>query len=119
MGTVAQIKGRTTNDSEESAVDEGTKRNSALRLEEETTKESETWKETRHSIASSSSPSSSSVSAVIDNSLDWFEAKRNLAYVLYGGIFVGLASHIEYNHLFPLIFGSEHNAKTIIEKVLF
>ena len=53
-----------------------------------------------------------------DGSFNW-EFRRNLAYVLYGGIFVGLMCHLEYNVLFPVLFGSEHSTKTIFEKVIF
>jgi len=49
---------------------------------------------------------------------DW-EARRNLAYVLYGGIFVGFLSHIEYNCLFPVLFGTEHTLATTVKEVLF
>ncbi|KAL3913486.1 MAG: hypothetical protein SGILL_006471, partial [Bacillariaceae sp.] len=53
-----------------------------------------------------------------DQSFNW-EFRRNLAYVIYGGIFVGLMCHLEYNVLFPVLFGSEHTTKTIFEKVIF
>jgi protein Mpv17 len=53
-----------------------------------------------------------------EDSFNW-EFRRNLAYVIYGGIFVGLMCHLEYNVLFPMLFGSEHTAKTILEKVIF
>ncbi|KAL3925411.1 MAG: hypothetical protein SGARI_005847, partial [Bacillariaceae sp.] len=52
-----------------------------------------------------------------DQSFNW-EFRRNLAYVIYGGIFVGLMCHLEYNVLFPVLFGSEHTTKTIFEKVI-
>lgn len=52
------------------------------------------------------------------NSIDW-EARRNLAYVLYGGIFVGLMSHIEYTQVFPFIFGNEKTLAITVEKVFF
>ncbi len=52
------------------------------------------------------------------NSIDW-EARRNLAYVLYGGIFVGLMSHIEYSCVFPLLFGTAKTTAITIEKVFF
>jgi hypothetical protein len=44
------------------------------------------------------------------------ELKRNLAYVLYGGIFVGIMCHVEYNEVFPLIFGTTE--PHVLEKVL-
>jgi protein Mpv17 len=51
-------------------------------------------------------------------SFNW-EYRRNLAYVLYGGIFVGSMCHLEYNVLFPQLFGTEHSPQTIFEKVMF
>ena len=52
------------------------------------------------------------------NRIDW-EARRNLAYVLYGGVFVGLMSHIEYSYLFPFLFGDEKTLAITTEKVFF
>ena len=52
------------------------------------------------------------------NRIDW-EGRRNLAYVLYGGIFVGLMSHIEYSLVFPFLFGTEKTATITTEKVFF
>ncbi len=50
--------------------------------------------------------------------IDW-EARRNLAYVLYGGIFVGLMSHVEYSCVFPFLFGTGKTAAITTEKVFF
>lgn len=47
------------------------------------------------------------------------EARRNVAYIIYGGIFIGLMCHLEYNHLFPILFGTDHSTLTIVEKILF
>jgi len=47
------------------------------------------------------------------------ELRRNVAYVLYGGIFVGLMAHLEYDHLFPIMFGTDHSVKIVAEKVIF
>ena len=52
------------------------------------------------------------------NRIDW-EARRNLAYVLYGGIFVGVMSHVEYSCVFPFLFGNEKTTAITIEKVFF
>lgn len=52
------------------------------------------------------------------NRIDW-EARRNLAYVLYGGIFVGIMSHVEYSCVFPFLFGTEKTAVITTEKVFF
>ena len=45
------------------------------------------------------------------------EFRRNAAYVLYGGLFVGIMCHLEYDHLFPILFGTEK--AHVLEKVLF
>jgi len=52
------------------------------------------------------------------NRIEW-EARRNFAYVLYGGIFVGAMSHVEYNFLFPFLFGPEKTVPITIAKVFF
>ena len=48
------------------------------------------------------------------NRIDW-QARRNLAYVLYGGIFVGLMSHVEYSYVFPFLFGDEKSVAILTE----
>lgn len=58
------------------------------------------------------------ISSSNENSIDW-EVTRNLAYVLYGGIFVGLMSHVEYNLVFPVLFGTEKTLETIFKEVFF
>ena len=52
---------------------------------------------------------------------DWgedLEFRRNLAYVLYGGIFVGALCHYEYDVVFPLLFGDEGGMWTAAKEVL-
>jgi len=51
--------------------------------------------------------------------LEDIEFRRNLAYVLYGGIFIGALCHYEYDVMFPILFGIEHNLSTSIKEVLF
>jgi hypothetical protein len=49
--------------------------------------------------------------------LEW---KRNLAYILYGGIFVGLMCHLEYDYVFPFLFGADNQSVTrIVQEVVF
>lgn len=50
--------------------------------------------------------------------IDW-EARRNFAYVLYGGIFVGLMSQVEYSMVFPALFGTEKTVAITTAKVFF
>jgi hypothetical protein len=45
------------------------------------------------------------------------EFRRNLGYVLYGGLFLGIVCHMEYDYLFPLLFGTEE--AHVFEKVVF
>lgn len=47
------------------------------------------------------------------------ELRRNAAYIIYGGIFIGLMCHIEYDVIFPHLFGTGHDVKTVVEEVLF
>jgi len=56
------------------------------------------------------------------SSYEWMsdlEFRRNLAYILYGGIFIGAACHYEYDVLFPILFGTQHTLSTSIQEVLF
>ena len=57
--------------------------------------------------------------AQVRSETDSVEFKRNLAYVLYGGIFVGGMCHLEYDYIFPALFGNDHSTKTIFEEVIF
>jgi len=51
--------------------------------------------------------------------IDNIEVRRNVAYILYGGIFIGALCHYEYDVIFPLLFGTEHNLMTSLKEVLF
>lgn len=46
------------------------------------------------------------------------ELRRSLAYVMYGGVFVGLMSHLEYDLFFPWLFGTDHSASTVAMEVV-
>lgn len=50
---------------------------------------------------------------------DDIEGRRNLAYIIYGGIFIGAICHYEYDVLFPLMFGTQHSLLTSAKEVLF
>lgn len=50
---------------------------------------------------------------------DKLELKRSLAYILYGGIFIGGMCHLEYDYIFPYLFGNDHSVTTIVEEVCF
>ena len=57
--------------------------------------------------------------AQVRSEADKLELRRNLAYILYGGIFVGGMCHLEYDYVFPYLFGDDHSVKTIFEEVCF
>ena len=63
--------------------------------------------------------SSSSLSELVKTIDDNIEFKRNLAYIIYGGIFIGALCHYEYDVIFPILFGTEHSLVTSIQEVLF
>jgi len=52
------------------------------------------------------------------NEID-LEFRRNVAYIIYGGIFIGLMCQLEYNIFFPWLFGTEQSLQLVAEKVLF
>ena len=47
------------------------------------------------------------------------EYQRNFAFILYGGLYQGIAQEYLYNHLFPLWFGIGNDMATVFTKVLF
>ena len=51
--------------------------------------------------------------------IDDLEFRRNVAYIIYGGLFIGALCHYEYDVLFPILFGTEHTFLTSIKEVLF
>ena len=46
-----------------------------------------------------------------------FDASRNLAYVIYGGLYTGIAQHFIYNEIFPQIFGDDPTPLTVLSEV--
>jgi protein Mpv17 len=47
---------------------------------------------------------------------DW---KRNIAFLLYGAIYQGMAQEFIYNHLYPSMFGSGVSVGVVLSKVAF
>ena len=47
------------------------------------------------------------------------QLKRNAAYIIYGGIFIGLMCHLEYDVVFPQLFGTGRDVQTVVEEVGF
>eukprot|EP00978_Attheya_sp_CCMP212_P002488 scaffold5097_cov52-Attheya_sp.AAC.10 len=47
-----------------------------------------------------------------------FVSKRNLALLLYGGIYQGMAQEYIYNTIFPTLFGDASTIRTVASKVL-
>jgi len=47
-----------------------------------------------------------------------FDPSRNLAYVIYGGMYTGIAQHFIYNELFPQIFGHDPTGLTVFSEVV-
>jgi protein Mpv17 len=76
----------------------------------------------RDHVASSASrmgePMTRSIKQDGANGFNW-ELRRNLAYVMYGGIFVGFMCHLEYNIIFPQLFGTDQSLLTVFKKVIF
>jgi len=50
---------------------------------------------------------------------DDLEVRRNIAYIIYGGIFIGALCHYEYDVIFPILFGTDHSLWTSLQEVLF
>jgi len=47
------------------------------------------------------------------------EVERNLAFIVYGGVYQGIAQYYIYNVLFPLWFGSGNDLASVTMKVAF
>lgn len=47
------------------------------------------------------------------------DARRNVAFVLYGGLYQGIAQFVIFNRIFPLVFGDGTDVATVASKVLF
>jgi protein Mpv17 len=47
------------------------------------------------------------------------DLRRNIAYVLYGSLYLGVALEYIYNHIYPKVFGSGVDPVTIMSKVAF
>lgn len=65
---------------------------------------------------SSSIESSSSLENTNNNTV---EIQRNLAFILYGGLYQGMAQEYIYNFLFPVWFGTGNDIATVLTKVAF
>jgi len=59
------------------------------------------------------------LSAYKEASTKRLEYQRNIAYILYGGFYLGIAQEYIFNHLFPIWFGSGTGMKNVLKKVLF
>jgi hypothetical protein len=48
-----------------------------------------------------------------------FEYKRNIAFLFYGGLYQGCFQEFMFNTIFPLLFGTATDLRTVITKVSF
>lgn len=48
-----------------------------------------------------------------------FSFQRNLAFIVYGGMYQGCVQEFVYNHLFPIWFGPGKGVATVLSKVMF
>ena len=47
------------------------------------------------------------------------DVKRNVAFLLYGALYQGMAQEFIYNHLYPVMFGTGVTVAIVLSKVLF
>lgn len=47
------------------------------------------------------------------------DIRRNVAYLLYGAIYQGMAQELVYNHAYPLMFGVGTDVVTVLSRVAF
>ena len=55
----------------------------------------------------------------LTNPIDDIETKRNIAFLLYGGLYQGIAQQIIFNSIFPRMFGQGTDLLTVMSKVSF
>eukprot|EP00984_Skeletonema_dohrnii_P007315 scaffold2647_cov155-Skeletonema_dohrnii-CCMP3373.AAC.2 len=55
----------------------------------------------------------------LTNPIDDIETKRNIAFLLYGGLYQGIAQQIIFNSIFPQLFGQGTDVLTVMSKVSF
>lgn len=48
-----------------------------------------------------------------------FQLKRNFAFLMYGGLYQGVAQEVIFNEVFPILFGQGTDVFTVASKVLF
>lgn len=51
--------------------------------------------------------------------IDKFGWRRNISFIVYGGLYQGMAQYFIFNQLYPKIFGDGTDVITVAEKVLF
>eukprot|EP00985_Skeletonema_marinoi_P034361 scaffold43737_cov204-Skeletonema_marinoi.AAC.16 len=55
----------------------------------------------------------------LTNPIDDIETKRNIAFLLYGGLYQGISQQIIFNNIFPRMFGQGTDVLTVMSKVSF
>lgn len=65
------------------------------------------------------STNTGSLSNNIDKTEEQVEIQRNLAFIIYGGIYQGVCQYYIYNVLFPLWFGTGNDLTSVAIKVAF
>jgi protein Mpv17 len=57
--------------------------------------------------------------AVINRKAGKTDMQRNIAFLLYGALYQGIAQEFIYNHLYPLYFGTGADVRVVLVKVAF
>lgn len=69
-------------------------------------------------VSNAAIPTARGDADLADTSESHFNTPRNLAYVIYGGMYTGIAQHFIYNELFPHVFGHDPTAMTVFLEVV-
>lgn len=48
-----------------------------------------------------------------------FQKDRNLAFIIYGGLYTGITQEYIYNTIFPMLFGTGTDLRTVATEVIF
>lgn len=66
--------------------------------------------------ASNNNFSSKNGEVVLPSNLD---LPRNVAFILYGGLYQGMTQEFIFNHIYPILFGTATDVTTVATKVVF
>lgn len=53
-----------------------------------------------------------------EKTINHFDWPRNISFIIYGGVYQGDVQEMIFNHLYPYLFGDNHDFKSVFPTVL-